>query len=260
MPAGPHGPLVRPRGEVYTKSGVTHMRNNVLFCAAFAAVALVLSGAPATAQQRSAGDKIVYSVQMSNGGNAKQAMTSKVTVNIDKVNADGTAHANVVVDGGGGSAHMPQMKSEATITKAGEIIAKTPSELPKAGFPVTQAAAEKVMNAQMAAAGPGMLEMNLRSFNGFAAAVGARKQLKIGDTWRAPSPSDSRETVVYKVTGREQHLGHDAFVITLQSTPDASTKVSAQGYYDDAAHLVVGLHYEEQAQMGTTVTDVALAS
>jgi len=231
------------------------MKKYAFFCAVFAAFTLVISSAIAVAALKP-GDQLVYtlSTSMSHGG---QSINSKVTVNVDRVDKDGSAHANVSLD----TPHMSSFKAEATITRFGEIVAKAADMTTMTGFspPMNQKAAQAIADKQMALGAPSMLQMNLSALNAVAGAVARHKNLKIGDSWQAAGPGIVGDQISYKVTGRDQHLGHDSYVIALQSLPGASSTVTGTGYYDAAAHLVVAVHCEMNTPQGSQIADDALA-
>lgn len=230
------------------------MKRLAILCVALITLATILPPGHASAQQRNSGDRIVYATQM--GANPQQTIKNTVTLTIDRTDKDGSAHALLTID----APHMPQFKGEATVSPVGEILTKTNAampDIPKIGQ--EKAASKKMYEQEMAVAGGGMVTMYFRSFNAFAAAVGNRKKLKAGDTFKAAGfgPGDQ---ITYKVTGREQHLGHDSFVVTMQSAPGAMVAISGQGYYDAAAHLVVALHTDESMQQqGAQSLDITLS-
>lgn len=241
------------RDRYYTEGEVTRMNRLAVLCAALIAFVTLLPPAHASADQRKVGDRIVYDMQM--GLNAQQTMKNTLTVTIDRVDGDGSAHALVTID----AAHQPQLKTEATVSPAGEILAKTDTAMPKLpGLIVTPAQAKAMQQQEMAVAATSTITMNLRTFNAFAAATAGRKKLKVGDTFKASGGGYGGGQVTYKVTGREQHLGHDSFAVSIQSAPGAMESVSGQGYYDPAAHLVVAFHADQTMQQGTQVFDITL--
>src|SRR5437868_8463335 len=95
------------------------MKKHAITCAAFAVLAFIIAGAAASAALK-AGDQLVYTVHMSQAHNGP-SVDSKLTLNVDRADKDGTAHANVALD----SLHMPSLKAEATVSRSGEIVAKT---------------------------------------------------------------------------------------------------------------------------------------
>lgn len=228
------------------------MNRLVFLCVALAA--FVIAGATASAALK-VGDQLVYTVKTTQAAGGP-GMDAKVTINVDRIETDGSAHANATID----MSHMPSAKVEATISRFGEIVGKSDVQ-PATGFqmPLTPAAGKKLYEKQMAAAAPGMLQMNVMAINAIASAVARHKTLKAGASWQAPGPGSMVDDITYKVTGREQHLGRDSYVIALQSPPGASSTTTGTAYYDPAAHVVVALHCEMKMSQGNQVVDAELA-
>lgn len=188
----------------------------------------------AVAQERQTGDRFVYTMQMGMG--TMPGMKSEMTVKIDRVDPDGSAHANVSLS----SPHASDTTFEATLSPAGEII---PPKLDTTKKPTMgmSPSAQKELAGNYAAQ---MIAMNLRGFNALAAACAAHGALHANDSWHATT-TDAMQTVVsYKVTGTKEVAGHQGFVVAMQSDPGAMMGFSGEGYYDPAAHLVLGVHTE----------------
>lgn len=220
---------------------------------------LICASAPTSAQERKAGDRIAYTLHMTGqgggmGSGSGMGMDGKITLALDRIDTDGSAHASVTVDSGQMTA-MSKSPFEATLSPKGEIVIATDANALRPKMQMSKAEG-KAMAAQGVAL---MVSMNLHAFNAFAAACGARKNLRVGDSWHGMTDGAD---VTYKVAGREQHLGHDAFLIRMEPAPGAGVNLSGLGYYDASAHLVVSIHTESKmpGSPETQINDIALAS
>jgi hypothetical protein len=207
------------------------------------------------AQERKVGDRIAYDIRMHGGSAGKHGgadRASKMTLVLDRVDADGSAHASTTLE----MPNVPGVTSEATISPAGEILQKAdpgPGLQPHPGMSQAEgmAMAANMMGQAMAA--------NLGLFNTFAAACATQGNLRVGDSWHATSTNFPPVDLVYTVTGREQRLGHDAVAVSVKSSPDSPGVVSGEGYYDPSTHLVVSFHIEEESPNGGNMAvDVTL--
>lgn len=207
--------------------------------------ALAALTAVAIAQERKAGDQLVYTVQMGGGTGAK-LMSSDMTVAIDSVDPDGSAHTKI-------SMSMPgagKTTVEAAMSPAGELITKLGDTKPSMSMSKSAAAAMS-MNS--------MLGIILGPFNGLASGAAAHGALRLNDSWHGTAglmPID----LTYKVTGTKEVSGHQATVVSIQSENSGMGQITGEGYYDPAAHLVVGIHSEMKGQAAgqSSVTDIML--
>ena len=179
--------------------------------------------------------------------------TSKLTITlaIDRIDADGSAHAAT-------SAQMPGMSQgvsfESTITPAGAILAKyDPNKKPHVGM----------SNAEIMALAANAMAQQVPNifggFNAFAASC-AQRTLKVGDSWTAAGSVMPPLDVVYTVTGRQTQQGHDVFAVSITNVKGSTVPISGQAYYDPSAHLVVGYHTEIKSENSaeSETTDVLL--
>jgi hypothetical protein len=208
-----------------------------------------LTAGLALAQVRQPGSSIAYDVKAMGQGDTKLA------IKISGVDADGTAHVTMTF----APPRVPQGSVptlNGTITPAGAILPQfsAVTGTPHMGMSSAEAAA---MSQSMIGQ---MLQFTLQPFNAFATAAGSRPELKVGESWNAAADGPMVPALAFVVTGREQHLGHDTFVITFQSAPGAALPLSGQGYYDASAHSVVEAAYKQQTPDGqqSSDTDIAL--
>jgi hypothetical protein len=202
----------------------------VLTLVAALSFSLVASG---LAQERKTGDRLAYTLSMG-GGPKSGSTTSTITLVIDSVAADGSAHAKGTLD----AQHMSSVPFEATISAAGEVLLKVEA----AGRPSMMSEAQ--MKAAAASATMQFVAFGFRPFNALAAACAARGTLHVGDSWSAPTSDAPHVVVTYKVTARASQLGHDTFAVTMASAPGSATPISGSGSYDPSARLVVSVHSE----------------
>jgi len=225
----------------------------VAVAVALASVSLAIT--PALAQERKAGDRLSYTIHMTGQGGQMgtggPGTNGKLTLTLDRVETDGSAHATAALDAPG----MPGAGTafEVTISRVGEILPKADPGALKPHMGMSKAE-QKAMAGQAAAM---MLQMNMRAFNAFASACASRGALHVGESWHAAM--DGSE-VNYVVTGREQRLGRDAFAVRMTGAAGAPMAVTGQGYYDPASHLVVSVHAETKMADApeTQIIDVAL--
>ena len=208
----------------------------------------------ALAQVRQAGATIVYDVKMGGQPGLGKGAT-KLTIKVNSVDADGTAHATIDY-APAGTPQNALLPFDATITPAGAIV---PKFAPVTTTPhIGMSKADEVAMAQSSIGQ--MIQFTLQPFNAFATSAGTRTGLKIGDSWNAAAGGPFVPALAFVVTGREQHLGRDTFVITFQSAPGATLPLSGQGYYDASGHAVAEVSYKQQSPDGrqTANTDIAL--
>jgi hypothetical protein len=191
------------------------------------------SMAAGLAQERKTGDRLAYTLSMG-GGPKSGSTTSTITLVIDSVAADGSAHAKGTLD----AQHVSSIPFEATISAAGEVLTK----VEPMGRPSVTSKAQ--MTAAAASAMTQFVAFGFRPFNALAAACAARGTLHVGDSWSSPTSDAPHVTVTYNVTARANHLGHDAFAVTMASAPGSAIPISGSGYYDPSARLVVGVQSE----------------
>ena len=127
---------------------------------------------------------------------------------------------------------------DVTISPGGAIVTKfdTAHMQPHMGMSKAEQAAISA-NAQSA-----MLQLQLRSFNEFANACGAQTALTVGKSWHQLTAQPPATDITYTVTGRQHYAGRDTVAVSMQTAPGTAMPATARGYYDPAAHIVVGFH------------------
>jgi hypothetical protein len=235
------------------------MKSRTALVAILVVAGLVVTIGLALAQQRKAGDHLVYIIQATGqGGSMAAGRNGSMTINlaIDRVNADASAHAVASLQAGG----VPPgqgLSFEATISPAGAILPKyDPNFKPKVG--ITGMSSEDSMKMASNTMAKGMQQLFV-NFNAFAEAS-AQRTLRVGESWRAPGQAPEPIDIIYTVTGRQTQQGHDSFVVSMQGAPNSQGSLSGQAYYDPSAHLVIGYHYELKSLSNgeSLVTDISL--
>ncbi len=222
-------------------------------------LALALSTAIALAQERKPGDRLAYDITSSgqSGQKGTPGYTMTMTLTVKSIDPDGTSHAT-------GTMSMPkvpqmgQASFQATISPGGAIVPQfDPNMKPTAHMSNEQLMAFGGNEMAMST----LVQFRMANFNGLANAC-AQRTLKVGDSWQAPSDSTIPMNVKYTVTGREQEQGHDAFAIAMEGSAESPTQaasLSAKGYCDPEAHLVVSIHSEmKNSSNQSGITDIVL--
>ena len=230
------------------------MRQTAAVVAFLVAVSMAMAAA---AQERKAGDRIAYDFTLGGQGGAMGAgmnANMRLTLLIERIDQDGSAHGKLSIE----SQMLPanaDVAPDATISPTGALLTKYDPNLRVRNTMSNEDVAALSSNA---AAQMLQTELSMSNFNTFADACGQRA-LHVGDSWDATSMTPP-VTLHYTVTGREQKLGHDAFVVSIQSAPNPLGSISGRGYYDAASHTVVALHSEmhSSAQNQTGTVDVTL--
>jgi hypothetical protein len=210
---------------------------------------LLLCSASAMAQQSGSPANFVYTIKTGMGGPSTLDISLAVTVT--STSRDGTRNANIAV-------HMPHMpldgkNVDATISPAGAItIASTGQFDTKGGY-----SAQSIQANEAAATAP-MLQNMIAPLNTFASGCGKAPSQKTGASWH--SLDETRNDMIYTISGREQRGGRDTLAITMKSATGASATASGQGNYDPVAHLVVSLHSETHQMQAMQIVDVALTN
>jgi len=214
---------------------------------------LVLPSALGLAQERRAGDQLVYDMstsgQDSKMGGKTTAMT--LTFTIKSVDADGTAHADGIV----AAPQLPktgQTPFQVTIAPSGALLPQYDPNM-KPTYNMSQAQANAL--AANAFALSQINQFKLTNFNGLANAC-AQRTLHVGDTWQG-SLEMFAIPITYKVTGHQQQRGHDVFAVDMEGG-EGPASFSAQGQCDVTAHLIVSIHTQLKNATTAEVTDVTL--
>jgi hypothetical protein len=183
-----------------------------------------------------------------------QGSGGKLTVNVNQVDAEGSAQATLTFTPTNPAGKIPSFP--ATISRAGAINPTVASF----GAPHVGMSADEIAAATSGTYGV-LVQFMLQQFNAFATATAARGAIHVGDSWHATTDGLVSMDLTYKVTGREQHLGRDTFAIHFESAPGAQGATSGQGYYDVSSYTVVAIHYDMQLSDGHQggTTDITLA-
>lgn len=226
--------------------------------AALCALAIFsITAVPASAQTRAAGTTISYDYTQGGAGPGmgKGAMqTTTLSFNIDRIDADGSAHANVTTQ----MPHVPGGDSptfEATLMPSGAIVPKYDPNM-RPHFSLSKSYMRSLSGNSFAQ--QLTMQLGMVNFNALADECSKRK-LRIGQTWQATSTGMMPASVRFTVTGRQQQAGRDVFVVSMETGSGGMGATTGQGYYDPVAHLVVGLHSTMAGPGGQgQVTDITL--
>ena len=214
-----------------------HLPSRAALCAL---AILAVTATPASAQTRAAGSTITYDVTQGAAGPGMPSgatNTTTLSFNIDRIDPDGSAHANATTK----MAHVSSGDSptfEATIMPSGAIVLKYDPNM-RPHFSLSKSYMRSISGNQMAQ--QLQIEMDMANFNGFAGEC-SKRTLRTGMSWQGTTIGMMPTAVRYKVTGRQQQAGHDVFVVSMQTGSGGIGSTSGLGYYDPAARLVVGLH------------------
>jgi hypothetical protein len=185
-------------------------------------------------------------MKMNSGGMGAGAVPGmSIELTIKNTDPDGTRHGSLKLD-------MPHAPGNAvqpldvTMSPGGAIVTTIdPAHLsPHIGMSKAEQAAVSA-NAQSA-----MLQLQLRSFNEFANACGAQASLTVGKSWHQTGAQPPPTDITYTVTGRQQYAGRDTVAVSMQTAPGAAMPVTGHGFYDPAAHVVAGFHFEMKSPDG----------
>lgn len=172
------------------------------------------------------------------------------TVTVDRLDADGGAHARIAVSSNNRGPAAPDF--EATVMPDGQIV-------PTVDFAAIQAAGIDQNNAgAMIPAGYRSwtpAEQNnfwafvavrrLLLFNEVALGAGKKKAFKDGDAWRIVIPDQDNQVVDFVFQGMQQFQGRDVAVLgvtTTRMTQNGVGPVTGTALYDLQHHLLVKLH------------------
>ncbi|HME80671.1 MAG TPA: hypothetical protein VKF82_01195 [Candidatus Eremiobacteraceae bacterium] len=249
--------------------------------------------APASAAGHAVGDQFVYTLknvtqapipdnmpaymrgQYESQRALANSMVTTLTLHVDALNPDGSAHATgtaeVTMPPGTSPMLVKTMASQpkdltATIMADGAIVPKyeAPDVDPTTMATMSHAQQVAMANQSNANYAGGLVKGHVGDFNEFALGCSKRSSFKAGDAWRLV---DGSTTWTFAVTGTDQVAGHNVVVVTMSTsslTSNMTSKQNATGDYDPAQHIVVRFHEESQqtnsAMPGTTTNteDIAL--
>jgi hypothetical protein len=268
------------------------MRVHLIRDLIIAVLGVVCMAAPGIAASRAVGDQLVYTLKTTTDApmpnlptymraqyEAQKAMANgmsvTLTLRVDALNPDGSAHAagtavTVLPPGtnpmAARSFAMQGKDLEATILADGAIVPKydAPTQMPSVGMShADQVAMANQFNANNAG---GLVHGHVPDFNEFALGCSKRSSFASGDAWRLADATTST-TWTFTVTGTDQVAGHNVAVITMSTsslTQNMTSKRNATADYDPAQRVIVRFHEETQSTNSmtpgtTTITeDIAL--
>jgi hypothetical protein len=193
--------------------------------------------------------------------------TFTFAVSVDRLNADGTAHAKVSPHY---TVHVPGwtfVDFETTVLADGEIVPIVDlTQLKGSGLETGNSVNPGYRPStpeQQLAMSAWSFNRRLLLFNDVALGVGKRKTFKDGDVWRIVIPDENNETIMFSYLRSESYRGHDTVVIgvdTVRTTASGPAPVKGTAYYDVRRNLLVGLEYEGKddivPSLGTMQTKV----
>lgn len=180
----------------------------------------------------------------------KTSFPGGFTVTVDRLDADGSAHARISTPSNKRGPSGPDF--EATVTPDGQIV-------PKVDFTVIKAAGIDQNNpgamiptgyrswtqAEQANFWAFVADRRLLLFNEVALGAGKKKAFKEGDAWRIVIPDQNNQIVDFVFQGTQQFQGRDVAVLgltTTRTTQNGVGPVSGTAFYDLQHHLLVNLH------------------
>jgi len=180
-------------------------------------------------------------------------LTSTLTVSIDKVDPDGSAHVNASMVNAAmaslpSNLRDPASDFQGTLMPDGRIVPTyDPSLHPTAGAGGVLNITPAISQNNVA----GMTIGRLDDFNAFAQGCGARASIKNGDSWRQQYRlSYSAMEFSFTAGATEMIAGHAAVAVTMKTSyqsPQSSESIVASGHYDLTQRLVVDFHDEVQS-------------
>ena len=181
----------------------------------------------------------------------KTTLRDAFTVTVDRLDADGRAHALISTPTNAGSTSGAQI--EATMTPDGQIV-------PTVDFVAIQAANIDQTHPGVAIFPAGyrswsraqqnnflafLADRRMLLFNEIALGAGKKKAYKDGDAWRIVIPDQNNQIVDFVFQGMQQFGGRDVAALgftTTRMTQNGIGPVSGTAFYDPQRHLLVKLH------------------
>lgn len=180
----------------------------------------------------------------------KTTFPGAFTVTVDRLDADGRAHARISTPSNKGGPSGPDI--DATVTPDGQIV-------PNVDFAAIQAAGvDQIHPGAMIPAGyrswtPAqqnnfwafLADRRMLLLNEVALGAGKKKAFKEGDAWRIVIPDQNNQIVDFVSQGTQQFGGRDVAALgftTTRLTQNGVSPVSGTAFYDPQRHLVVKLH------------------
>ncbi len=180
----------------------------------------------------------------------KTPTTYVLTLTVDRVGTDGSAHVNVgftnsLESGHGSPAVFAQFnRFDATLTADGQLVPKYDPNMPLTVGDRGMSPPEEIHNTKA-----GQMAQLFADFNTFARGCAARPQMKAGDAWHLTSRDQYGVQRTYDFGAAPDSGG--APTVTMKgsfSTANSSATVNANGHYDRGRGLVLGLHEETTFQ------------
>ena len=251
------------------------MKVRVVLTAAI--VFLLASGVAAHAEGRKAGDSLTYEcsvlqkmpmppnmpaalAKLMGSGNKPQTFT--ISVAIDRVDANGSAHATIAThfakrSGPAGMSLGSDASFEGNVLPDGQIVPTFDADaLMAASQPASTTGAKQASTPspeQTTNKAAYTLWEELSLFNDIALGAGKRARFKDGDVWRVIIADKGNEMVNFSNTGKQSYRGHDVValaVTAVQATRQGSRRSNGTAYYDPQQNVLVGLHSETDQDMG----------
>ena len=244
-----------------------------------AVVCLLAAGAAANAETRKAGDSLNYEfsvvqktplppnmparlAKLFASGNQPQTFTFSVA--IDRVDANGSAHATIAThgvkrSGPPGVGLGPDASFEGSVLPDGQIVPTFDAgAIMAASLSASTAGAKQVSTPspqQLTNKAAYTLWEELSFFNVVALGAGKRTTFKDGDAWRVIIADKGNATIDFSNTGKQSYRGHDVValaVTAVQTTPQWSRRTKGMAYYDPQQNVLVGLQSEAVQDIGQT--------
>ena len=245
---------------------------------AVAGVVLLVADAAANAETRKPGDSLNYEVSVVQKmplppnmpaalgklmeANASKPQTGTISVAIDRVDANGSAHATIATHFAKRSG-PPAMSLSSDASFAGSVLPDG-QILPTFDADALMAASQPAGTTgarQTSTPSPEQttnkaaysLWEELSFFNDVALGAGKRTTFKDGDAWRVIIADKDNETVNFSNTGKQSYRGHDVValaVTAVRTTPQGSRRTKGIAYYDPQQNVLVGLQSESDQNMG----------
>jgi hypothetical protein len=240
-------------------------------------VFLLAAGAAANAEGRKAGDSLTYEysvlqkmptppnmpaamAKLMESGNKPQTFT--ISVAIDRVDANGSAHATIAThfakrSGPPGMSLGSDASFEGNVLPDGQIVPTFDADaLMAASQPAGTTGARQTSTPspeQTTNKAAYTLWEELSFFNDIALGAGKRTTFKDGDAWRVIIADKDNETVNFSNTGKQSYRGHDVValaVTAVRTAPQGSRRIKGTAYYDPQQNVLVGLQSESDQNIG----------
>jgi hypothetical protein len=243
-----------------------------------AVVFLLAADAAANAETRKPGDSLNYEVSVVQKmslppnmpaalaklmeANANKPQTGTISVAIDRVDANGSAHATIAThfakrSGPPAMSLGSDASFEGSVLPDGRILPTFDADaIMAASHPASMTGAKQASTPspeQTKNQAAYSLWEALSFFNDIALGAGKRATFKDGDVWRVIIADKGNETVNFSNTGKQSYRGHDVValaVTAVQATRQGSRRSHGTAYYDPQQNVLVGLHSETDQNMG----------